>query len=133
MTRPVYRPTVHPMNEHTKEWPPDFDAFAAARRRQLDAMNADAVLREVVRTTTTTPEPPMSDRETVTIEGELTVLIGERRLVLGYFSPGQHDLADVVTSRLGFRDEAFGIGHVGSVRITIEMADDVATTDRRER
>ena len=121
------------MNEHTKEWPPDFDAFAAARRRQLDAMNADAVLREVVRTTTTTPEPPVSDRETVTIEGELTVLIGERRLVLGYFSPGQHDLADVVTSRLGFRDEAFGIGHVGPVRVTIEVLGNDPTNDGQEQ
>jgi hypothetical protein len=121
------------MNEHTREWPPDFDAFAAARRRQLDAMNADTVLREVVRATTTTTETPMSDRETVTIEGELTVLIGERRLVLGYFSPGQHDLADVVTSRLGFRDEAFGIGHVGPVRITIEALGITPRSNGQER
>lgn len=114
-------PTVTLMNTHFNEWPADFAAFTAARHRQFDVMNADAVLREVAeQAAAPTPEPPMSNPATIVLEGELTVLVAERRLVLGYFAPGQSDLADVVAATLGFRDEAFGIGTVGPVRITVE-------------
>ena len=44
--------------------------------------------------------------------------------MLGYFSPGQRDVADVVRAGLGFRDEAFGVGRVGRVRITVERLPD---------
>ena len=54
------------------------------------------------------------------IEGDLAVLVGERRLVLDYFESAQRDLADVVREMLGFDDEAFGVGRVGRVLITIE-------------
>jgi len=60
------------------------------------------------------------DLRPLVIEGDLTMLISERRLVLGYFAPQQRDLADVIRTGLGFRDEAFGVGLVGPVRITIE-------------
>jgi len=60
------------------------------------------------------------DTDPVIVEGELTVITTEHRMVMGYFEPGQRDLADIVRARLGFRDEAFGVGQVGRVRITIE-------------
>ncbi len=54
------------------------------------------------------------------------ILTGERRLVLGYFSPAQRDLADVVRDQLGLCDEAFGVGQVGRVRISVERLPDQA-------
>ena len=102
-------------------FPPDFAAFQAGRRRFLDRLAADAVLRQAAR------EARRPDSEEATmdpgplhLEGELTVLTAERRLVLGYFAPGQRDVADAVRSVLGFEDEAFGVGRVGRVTITIE-------------
>ena len=62
----------------------------------------------------------------IVIEGDLVILTGERRIVLGYFSPAQRDLADVVRGRLGLRDEAFGVGRVGRVRITVERLPDAS-------
>jgi hypothetical protein len=94
-------------------FPPDFAAFQEGRRRFLDRMNGDAVLWQVAKET-------RMDRPTLDLNGELTVLTAERRLVLGYFAPGQSDLADAVRDVLGFEDEAFGVGRVGRVRITIE-------------
>jgi len=102
-------------------FPPDFAAFQAGRRRFLDRLAADAVLRQAAR------EARRPDSEEATmdpgplhLEGELTVLTAEHRLVLGYFAPGQRDVADAVRSVLGFEDEAFGVGRVGRVTITIE-------------
>jgi hypothetical protein len=126
-------PTVTAMNTHFNEWPSDFAAFTAARHRQFDAMNADSVLREVAERPAPTPEPPMSNPATIVLEGELTVLVAERRLVLGYFAPGQSDLADVVAATLGFRDEAFGIGTVGPVRITVEALQPEPAPKPKER
>ena len=114
------------MTDHTNAlepgFPPDFAAFAAGRRRFLDRMSADAVLRQAARDAR---RPEGVEEDTVdpgplTLHGDLTVLTAERRLVLGYFAPGQRDVADAVRSVLGFEDEAFGVGRVGAVRITIE-------------
>lgn len=55
----------------------------------------------------------------IVVEGDLSILTGERRLVMGYFSPGQRDLADVIQRRSG-AEESFGVAYVGPVRITIE-------------
>ena len=52
---------------------------------------------------------------------------GEGRLILDYFEAGQRDLADVVRDGLGFTDEAFGVGRVGRVRITVERLGPWAT------
>ena len=114
------------MTDHTNAlepgFPPDFAAFAAGRRRFLDRMSADAVLRQAARDACRPEgvEEDTLDPGPLTLHGDLTVLTAERRLVLGYFAPGQRDLADAVRSVLGFEDEAFGVGRVGSVRITIE-------------
>jgi hypothetical protein len=101
-------------------FPPDFAAFAAGRRRFLDRLTADAVLRQAARDARRPDgaEEARMDPAPLHLEGDLTVLIAERRLVLGYFSPGQRDLADAVHSVLGFEDEAFGVGRVGRVTIT---------------
>jgi hypothetical protein len=102
-------------------FPPDFAAFQAGRRRFLDRLAADAVLREVVREARRPDaQEATMDLGPLQLEGELTVLTAERRLVLGYFAPGQRDVADAVRSVLGFEDEAFGVGRVGRVTITIE-------------
>jgi hypothetical protein len=102
-------------------FPPDFAAFQAGRRRFLDRLAADAVLREVVREARRPDaQEATMDPGPLQLEGELTVLTAERRLVLGYFAPGQRDVADAVRSVLGFEDEAFGVGRVGRVTITIE-------------
>ncbi len=114
------------MTDHTSAldsgFPPDFAAFQAGRRRFLDRLAADAVLREVARDAGDREgaEEGLMDSGPLTVQGELTVLTAERRLVLGYFAPAQRDLADAVSSVLGFEDEAFGVGRVGVVRITIE-------------
>lgn len=122
------------MNTHFNEWPPDFAAFTAARRRQVDAMTADAVIREVSSNVAISiPEQSMSKPSPVVIEGELTVLVAERRLVLSYFAPGQTDLADLVVAELGFRDHAFGVGHVGRVRITVDPLELNADETEQER
>ena len=100
----------------------DFEAFRAGRSRFLDRLAAESLLFQIERagdrdgsaTREDTVDPP------IVIEGELAILAAERRLVLGYFSPSQRDLADVVRDTLGFRDEAFGVGQVGRVRITVE-------------
>jgi hypothetical protein len=110
------------MFETTDGHPNDFEAFRAGRGRFLDRLAAESLLFQIERasergaspTEETTVDPP------IVIEGELAILAAERRLVLGYFSPAQRDLADVVRDTLGFRDEAFGVGQVGRVRITVE-------------
>jgi hypothetical protein len=110
------------MFETTDGHPNDFEAFRAGRSRFLDRLAAESLLLQIERagdrggspTEETTVDPP------IVIEGELAILAAERRLVIGYFSPSQRDLADVVRNTLGFRDEAFGVGQVGHVRITVE-------------
>src|SRR5262245_14148203 len=114
------------MTDHTSAldtgFPPDFAAFAAGKRRFLDGLTADAVLRQAARDARRPggAEEATMDPGPLHLEGDLTVLTAERRLVLGYFAPGQRDLADAVHSVLGFEDEAFGVGRVGRVTITIE-------------
>jgi hypothetical protein len=114
------------MTDHTSAldtgFPPDFAAFQAVRRRFLDGLSADAVLRRAAYDACCAKgaEEATMDPGPLHLEGDLTVLTAERRLVLGYFAPGQRDLADAVRSVFGFEDEAFGVGRVGSVRITIE-------------
>ncbi len=110
------------MFETTDGHPNDFEAFRAGRSRFLDRLAAESLLFQIERagspdassTQEGAVDPP------IVIEGELVILTAERRLVLSYFSPGQCDLADVVRERLGLRDEAFGVGQVGRVRITVE-------------
>jgi hypothetical protein len=108
--------------------PTDFASFQASRRRFLDGLAADALLTRIERAR---PHPEAPCEETpmdapIIIEGDLVILTGERRLVLGYFSPAQRDVADVVRGLLGFRDEAFGVGRVGRVRISVKRLPDEA-------
>ena len=105
-----------PMTEHADPWPADFDAFRRAARRFLDRLAADRLLSRIEREAAA---PGGAMDRPIVIEGELSSS-SERRLVIGYFASGQRDLADVVREGLGFRDEAFGVGNVGPVRITIE-------------
>ena len=108
--------------------PTDFASFRASRRRFLDRLAADTLLTQIERggraAESHREETPMSSP--IVIEGDLVILTGERRMVLGYFSPAQRDLADVVRGRLGLRDEAFGVGRVGRVRITVERLPDAS-------
>jgi hypothetical protein len=101
-------------------FPGDFDDFRRARTRFLDRLAADSVLRGVERAS----EARDTHEETghmqpIDIEGELSILAEERRLVIGFYTAGQHDLADVVRAGAD-APEAFGIVHVGPVRIRIE-------------
>lgn len=105
------------MTEHTDSDPLGFAAFRASRDRFFDSLAAETLLRRI--------EDEAARLEatvdgTVTIEGDLVVISSERRLILDYFGADQRDLADVVRDRLGFRDEAFGVGRVGRVVITVE-------------
>jgi hypothetical protein len=100
-------------------FPPDYAAFQAARRRFFDRLAADAALRRAARDATRR-EQALDGEGLLTLEGPLTVLMAERRLVLGYYAPGQRDVADAVRESLGVQDEAFGVGRVGPVRITIQ-------------
>jgi hypothetical protein len=105
------------MTDYADHLPPDFAAFCASRRRFLDGLAAESLLRRVEREAAA-QEAAMS--RPLEIEGDLAVLVGERRLVMDYFETAQRDLADVVREVLGFDDEAFGVGRVGRVLITIE-------------
>jgi hypothetical protein len=113
------------MFETSDGHPKDFESFRASRSRFLDNLAAESLLIQIERAAARngssrregTVDPP------IVIEGELAILTAERRMVLGYFSPSQRDLADVVREGLGFRDEAFGVGQVGHVRITVERLD----------
>jgi hypothetical protein len=123
------------MTENPDGIPTDFESFRASRRRFLDGLAAEALLTQIERSSgigrssdqEETMDPP------VVLEDDLAVLVEERRLVLGYFAPGQRDLADVVRERLGYRDEAFGVGRVGRVRITIERAPEPLDAPAEER
>ena len=108
------------MNSYPPHWPGDFAAFTHNRTRVLDRMAADAVLREIERGSN--PERKEPTMEPIVVEGDLTILTDERRLVIGYFAPGQCDLADVIRHRTR-ASEAFGVSRVGPVRITIEPID----------
>jgi hypothetical protein len=120
------------MFETSDGTPTDFASFQASRRRFLDGLAADALLTRIERAGRR-GEPPREETPMdapVVVEGDLVILTGERRLVLGYFSAAQRDIADVVRDRLGFRDEAFGVGRVGRVRISVERLLDEAPGPR---
>lgn len=108
----------------SSHWPGDFDDFQRSRNRFLDSLAADHLLRQVDRDATNPPradEPEESAAvNLIVIEGELSILTQERRLVIDFYTSGQHDLADVVRERAGAL-EAFGVAHVGPVRISVEM------------
>ena len=105
------------MSNHPEPSPSDFAAFRASRSRFFDRLAADHLLRRIEREASR-PEVPM--RRSLQLEGDLVILSGEGRLILGYFEAGQRDVADAVRDGLGFTDEAFGVGRVGRVRITVE-------------
>lgn len=97
--------------------PTGFAAFQASRLRFFDGLDAEHLLRRV-ESDAARQEASVSDA--LQIEGDLAVLAGDGRLILDYFGSSQRDLADVVREMLGFDDEAFGVGRVGRVLITIE-------------
>jgi hypothetical protein len=105
------------MTDYASQWPGDFRAFQQSRTRFFDRLAADAVLREVERDALVHREQTM---DPIVVEGELSILVEERRVVIGYFAPGQRDLADVLRNALGGDAEAFGVAHAGLVRITVE-------------
>ena len=105
------------MTEHPESTPPDFAAFRASRLRFFDGLAADHLLRRIEKDAAGQEVPV---HQTLEIEGDLVVLSNERRIILGYFSAAQRDLADAIREVLGFTDEAFGVGRVGRVLITIE-------------
>lgn len=115
-------PSVRAMFQTTDGHPDDFEAFQASRSRFLDRLAAESLLFQIERASERGDSPTQEETvdPPIVIEGELAILAAERRLILGYFSPSQRDLADVVRDTLGFRDEAFGVGQVGHVRITVE-------------
>ena len=115
------------MTEYAADWPGDFRAFEQSRTRFFDRMAADAVLREVGRDARRQQEKIM---DPIVVEGELSILVEERRVVIGYFAPGQRDLADVIRQALGNDAEAFGVAHAGRVRISVEPLSD--ETERGE-
>jgi hypothetical protein len=111
------------MNEHSSEWPLGFEAFQSFRNRFLDRMAADAVLHEIESGRGASDHGPKERRvEPIVVEGQLSIIVEERRLILGYFSPHQRDLADVIRHELAAEAEAFGLIDAGAVRITVEFA-----------
>jgi hypothetical protein len=102
-------------------FPGDFDDFKRARTRFLDRLAADALLRRVEREAAASipTRQEAIAMDPILVEGELSILAEERRLVIGFYTAGQHDLADVVRTSVEAQ-EAFGIVHVGPVRIRIE-------------
>jgi hypothetical protein len=115
------------MTEYASDWPGDFRAFQQSRTRFFDRMAADAVLREVGRDALAHREQTM---DPIVVEGQLSILVEERRVVIGYFAPGQRDLADVIRDTLGSDAEAFGVAHAGLVRITVEsLSGDAESTE----
>lgn len=125
MVIPGRGPSVRTMFETTDGHPNDFEAFRAGRSRFLDRLAADSLLFQIeragLRDDAPTEEDPVDPP--ITVDGELSILVAERRMVMDYFSPGQRDLADVVRDRLGLVDEAFGVGRIGRVRIVIERVE----------
>ncbi len=111
------------MNEHSSEWPLDFQAFHGHRNQFLDGLAADRLLREIE---TAAVEPRCQSKERrvdpIVVEGHLSIIVEERRMIIGYFAPGQRDLADLVRAGLGADAEAFGLVDAGDVRITVEFA-----------
>lgn len=101
-------------------FPGDFEDFRRSRARFLDRLAADTLLRQVEREAAD-DAPPREEAamDTIVVEGELSILTQERRLVIGFYTAGQHDLAEVVRESLDV-PETFGIVHVGPVRIRIE-------------
>ena len=110
------------MFQTTDGHPNDFEAFRAGRSRFLDRLAAESLLYRIERAAERGDQPTQEDDvdPPIVVDGEPSILIAERRLVLNYFSPGQCDLADVVREGLGLCDEAFGVGRLGHVRITVE-------------
>jgi len=110
------------MNEHSSEWPLSFETFRSHRARFLDRMAADALLGEIeAESGRRNRRPKERSVDPIVVQGQLTVMVDERRLILGYFSPGQRDLADVIRGELGTGAEAFGLVDAGDVRITVEF------------
>jgi hypothetical protein len=105
-------------------WPGGFDDFRRSRNRFFDRLAADDLLRQVEReandvTHVHQPEEPTA-MKLIVVEGELSILTQERRLVVDFYTSDQHDLADVVRERADAA-EAFGIAHVGPARISVEL------------
>lgn len=110
------------MNEHSSEWPLNFEAFLSHRNRFLDRMAADAVLHEIETGRGASDHGPKERTvEPIVVEGQLSIIVEERRMILGYFSPHQRDLADVIRDGLDARVEAFGLIDAGEVRIIVEF------------
>jgi hypothetical protein len=109
------------MFEDTPQRATDYERFRASRQRLLDRLAADALLTRIERAADAEPrDDPGVRMERLEVEGELTVLLRERRLVLDYFSPRQRDLADVVRDLLAFAEDGFGARRIGRVRIVVE-------------
>jgi len=110
------------MNEHSSEWPLDFQAFHAHRNQFLDRLAADTLLREIETAALDPRRQPKERRvEPIVVEGHLSIIAEERRMIIGYFAPGQRDLADLIRTGLGAEAEAFGLVDAGDVRITVEF------------
>ena len=110
------------MNEHSAEWPSNFETFQSHRNRFLDRMAADAVLHEIETGRGASDHGPKERTvEPIVVEGQLSIIVEERRMILGYFSPHQRDLADVIRDGLDARVEAFGLIDAGEVRIIVEF------------
>lgn len=121
--------SVARMTTRPPHWPGDHAAFTHSRRRWLDGLTADHLLREVARGTV---HPGTADREhamnAIQTEGDLCILTATRRLILGCFTQHQRDLADVVRSAAGV-PESFGVVHLGPVRIVVEPLLEVERPD----
>ena len=116
------------MNEHSSEWPLGFEAFQSHRNRFLDRMAADAVLHEIETGRGASDHGPKERRWNRSWSRvNSRIIVEERRLILGYFSPHQRDLADVIRDGLDARAEAFGLIDAGEVRITVEFVAPVDT------
>lgn len=121
------------MNEHSSEWPMNFEAFLSHRNRFLDRLAADAVLHEIETGRGASDHGPKEHAvEPIVVEGQLSIIVEERRLILGYFSPHQRDLADVIRDGLDARAEAFGLIDAGEVRITVQFVAPVDTAPQEQ-
>lgn len=100
------------MNGH----PDDFEAFRASRSRFFDSLAADSLLFNIERAATqeaivTSP---------IVMEGELTILSGEGRLVLDHSTASERDVSEALRDALGLRRRGPGVERVGPVRITVD-------------
>jgi hypothetical protein len=107
------------MGERPLHWPGTFDEFQRSRTQAMDRMAPGRAQRELEHHAASVPAGREGMTGTLVVDGDLTVLGEERRLVMGYFRPGSRDLADLVR-RVAKASDAFGITHVGPVRISVE-------------